>query len=79
MLDKLEFLNKYNLENDFIASKYDWETIEEIVSDFESRQETLKKSLDELLKVFANSELPICTLSYSVERMHCRASGKNHF
>jgi putative GTP pyrophosphokinase len=59
MLDKLEFLSKYGIDRDFLASKYDWETIEEIVCDFESRQETLKKSLEGLLKVIAHSELPI--------------------
>ena len=59
MLNKLEFLSKYSLDRAFLKSGYDWDTIEEIVSDFESKKILLKKCLDDIEKEFSEIGLPV--------------------
>ncbi len=59
MISKLEFLAKYDLDNKFLESGYDWSEIEEIVEDYEKRTSSIEENRDDLALKFSKMNLSI--------------------
>lgn len=57
MLEKNEFLKKYNLENIYNEEQLSWQKIENIYNNYLSRKDTIQDISQNLISVFVNNKL----------------------
>jgi ppGpp synthetase/RelA/SpoT-type nucleotidyltranferase len=59
MIDKSEFLDKYDLNKTLLSSRYSWDNLIEVVDDYECQKEDLNIKLNQFVKDFSALGLPV--------------------